>query len=619
MKFEGAYAARIAGPHIECTFQPDRALDVAVFCFSCLAPMKVVAGGQKVRGVGGYTEVALPPLAEGQPHQLILAHEAAEFVPVNRAWLPLGPYLRADGQVLDLPPGPAGVQARAWAGPPEADVPLRLCPQPHRFTATGGTLRAEAFACSSDRLDAVDRWSQRLGQPALLGDSGVALDLHERASLPAEGYGLTIGPAGCRIEFADAAGLFYAGVTLATLRHTHGGVLPCGVMEDVPRFAWRGQHLDCARHFYAVEFILRLLDLMALLKLNRFHWHFADDEAFRLSLDSLPELAQTHVRGEGCLIPGVFGGGARSGGAYSKADVQRVVAHARALQIEILPEIDLPAHALALTTLYPDTRDPEDTGQEVSVQGYGGNVMNPAQDASWRVWQAMAREVAALFPFGHVHLGGDELPEDTWMRSPAAQALMRAEGLKTPHDLLGWTLNRLAAYLRTLGARPAAWEEVALGCVGIENAAILFSWSGQARGLAAARAGYKVVMTPAQHTYFDMAHTDDPDDWGANWAAYIDLAATVNWDPVPEDAPELEANILGVQGAFWSEFTTADREAEAMIFPRILGLATKAWQPRAADQVGPLRALSWAYEGLLARAGWASAGALAMPPPLAES
>ncbi len=612
MKFEGTYAAHIGGGHIECNFESDRALDDAVFCFSCLAPMKVVAGGQKVRGVGGYTEVLLPPLTKGQAHDLILAHEVEEFVPVNRAWLPLGAYLRVGTQILDLPPGVAGVRARTWRPPHATDVPLRLCPQPRSFNPTGETLHVDVFTRSTDRLDAVDRWCQRLGQPPLLGGRGVALDIKECASLPAQGYSLTITPGGCSVEFADAAGLFYAGVTLATLRGTHGGALPCGVMEDAPRFSWRSQLLDCARHFYEIEFILRLLDLMALMKLNRFHWHFADDEAFRLSLDSLPELAQTHIRGEGCLVPGVFGGGSRSGGAYSKADVQRVVAHAKALQIEILPEIDVPAHALALTMLYPDTLDPDDLGQDVSVQGYQTNVMNPARDESWQIWHAMAREVTTLFPFAHVHLGGDELPDGTWMRSPAAQALMHKEGLETPHDLLGWTLNRLATYLRSLGVHPAAWEEAALGCVGIENAAILFSWSGQARGLAAARAGYKVVMTPAQHTYFDMAHTDDPDDWGANWAAYVDLAATVNWDPVPEDEPELEANIIGIQGAFWSEFTTADHEAEAMIFPRILGLATKAWQPRDTDQAGPLHALSWAYEGLVACAGWASAGALAM-------
>ena len=616
MKFE----AHINGSSLVCDLRldeaPNRPLDHplkgAVFCFSCLAPMKVIAGGEKIHGVGGYTEIALPPLEQGQTHRLILAYEADEFVPVNRAWLPLGAYVRVDGEIIELPTLPAGVRAHSMGErainhtiKTPKDVPLRLCPQPTRFQGTGGTLRAQNFRASSDQFAAVNAWCQRMGQPPLLNQAGAALETRDCTDLPPAGYRLTIEPTGCLIEFGDAAGLFYASLTLATLRRTHQGDIPCGVIDDFPRFEWRGQHLDCARHFYGVEFILDLLDLMALMKLNRFHWHFADDEAFRLHLNNLPELEKTHFRGEGQLIPGVFGGGVRSGGSYSHADVQRVLQRAKDLQIEVMPEIEVPAHALALAVLYPETRDPEDTGQEISIQGYQTNVMNPAMADSWRVWETMAREVAELFPFGTVHIGGDELPADTWMQSPAARALMDAEGLKTAHDLLGWTLNRLASKLQSYGVRSAAWEEASLGSVGIQNNAILFSWSSQGPGLEAARAGYPVVMTPAQHTYFDMAHTDDPDDWGANWAGFISLDDTINWDPVPEDEPELEQKILGVQGAFWSEFTTADHQVKAMLYPRILGLAIKAWQPRQSAQADTLHTLHWFYQPLLEEAGWA--------------
>src|SRR5690606_18096618 len=158
-------------------------------------------------------------------------------------------------------------------------------------------------------------------------------------------------------------------------------------------------------------------------------------------------------------------------------------------------------------------------------------------------------------------------------------------------------LSRLASTLAGAGIRPCAWEEAAKGVAGgIGNGAILFSWTGQAPGIEAARRGYDVVMTPAQHAYFDMAHSDDPLDWGATWAGVTPFAATLDWDPVPVDAPEVAPRILGVQGAFWGEFTTSDAEMEPMVAPRILGLSCRAWSPRGCPEAGALAgdARAWA-------------------------
>lgn len=205
----------------------------------------------------------------------------------------------------------------------------------------------------------------------------------------------------------------------------------------------------------------------------------------------------------------------------------------------------------------------------------------------------MIDEISALFPFNHLHLGCDELPPDTWMSSPRARALMAEHGLKTTQDLQGWTIAKLAAYAASKGQRPAAWEEAAQGANGgIGNNAILFSWTGQGAGIDAARAGYDVVMTPAQHVYLDMAHTDDPDDWGASWAAFVDLPDTITWDPVPD--PEITERIIGVQGAFWSEFTTEDSQMWPMLMPRMLGVSMMAWQTTQ-PEVQALQALSNHY------------------------
>ncbi|MBM1220925.1 family 20 glycosylhydrolase [Ponticoccus sp. SC2-23] len=597
------FDARIDAPLIRCTVTSDRSLAAPVLCFSCMAPIRVVDGGERIAALGGYAEVRLPDLSPGTPHHLTLRHDNPDYAPTNRAWLPLGAYLRSDDGPIALPPLPAGVRPRPFRADGPAPA-LRLCPQPRGFAPTGGTLKADSFRAAPDLLVGVDALARRTGLGAFLDDAGVPLDLRPNAGCAPEGYRLEITPEGVTLHHRDEAGARHGAITLLTLRTTHGGRLPCGEIEDAPRFEWRGQHLDCARHFYEVDTILRLLDLMALMKLNRFHWHFADDEAVRLDLPRLPELRRTHIRGEGELLPGLFGGGIRSGGGYSRADAERIIAHAQDLGIEVMPEIEVPAHALALARVYPGTRDPNDAGTEVSVQGYPENVMNPAMEESWRIWEAMVADVAAIFPFGVIHLGCDELPPGAWAGSPAAEALKTREGLDTTDDLQGWIMHRLAGRVAGMGRVPAAWEEAARGAQGIGHQAILFSWTGQGPGLDAARAGHPVVMTPGQHLYLDMAHTDDPEDWGASWAAIIGLEDTIAWEPVPDDEPELEDRIIGVQATFWSEFTTRDAEMEPMLAPRILGPAMMGWQARGTPDPGVLSALAQEYRAIFDAMGW---------------
>ncbi|SMX44799.1 beta-N-acetylhexosaminidase [Octadecabacter ascidiaceicola] len=564
------YDCRIAGELLICTITPDRALDEAVFCFSGMSPLHPVEVGTLSRALGSYTEIALPNLSADTPHKIAIKY-AGGFLPANRAWMPLGPYLRVGDNVIALPATELGRHVPERGDVPDHDL-LPIVPQPQNWKATGETVAVDGFVVSGDALNAVAALADRQGL-AFRGAHPVAI-LNE--DLPVDAYRLVIDNDGVTIAASSFGGQFYAGVTLLTLLRE--GPLPCGEIYDAPRFSWRGQHLDTARHYYQPESIRALLDVMAMLKLNRFHWHFADDEAFRIELESLPELSQKlKLRGEGQLLPAIFAGAPVQGGAYSQETVRAIIAHAKALNIEVLPEIEAPAHALGLTEVYPDTRDPDDNGLETSVQGYQRNALNPAMPKTWEVLEAIVDEIGALFPFGHLHLGCDELPENTWKGSPRARALMAEHELKTTQDLQGWTIARLASYAASKGYRPAAWEEAAQGRNGgIGNNAILFSWTGQGPGLEAARAGYDVVMTPAQNLYFDMAHTDALDDWGANWAAFVDLPDTISWDPVPD--PVLSDRIIGVQGAFWSEFTTQDSQMWPMLMPRMLGLAMMAWQ-----------------------------------------
>ena len=601
------FAARIDGHRIRCEIGTDRPLPAPVFCFSLMAAPAVVSGGVLVRRVAGYAEVALPDLAAGAVHELVLEHADPRYLARNRAWLPLGAYLRVGRDCLPLPPG-SDLGLREGAGPdaPKLDADrLPLVPQPTDWRASGGTLGFAALAPLAG-LEGLADLAERSGFDPIIAPGGLTLAVTQDAALGAEGYRLTIAPSGLSVGVGGATGLHYAGVTLLTLRETCGGQLPCGVITDTPRFGWRGQHLDCARHFFGVDFILRLLDLMALLKLNRFHWHLSDDEAFRLEVESQPRLWQrTAFRGEGELVPGVFGGGIRAGGSYSKAEVARVLARAKALKIEVLPEIEVPAHSHGTVKALPGLRDPGDNGEEASVQGYIDNIVNPAMPATWEVLRPLTEEVAALFPFGMIHLGADEAPHGAWDGSPAVAALKAHEGLVTSDDMQGWMLAKLASGLVAKGWRVAAWEEAAKGVQGgIGNGALLFSWTGQGPGVEAARRGHDVVMCPAQSAYFDLAHTDHPDDWGAAWAGFVPLEKTVEWDPVPKGAEDIAPRIAGVQACFWGEFTTEDWQAEGMIAPRILGIATKGWEPAGRTDGAAIRALAGAYGPLFDRIGW---------------
>ena len=600
------FDAEIADRQIHCIIGSDTAISTPIFCFSLMAPAKVVSGGTVVRSVAGYTEVQLPDIRPGQIVSLTLEHAIPDFAPINRAWLPLGPYLRHAGGAVALPALPAGVRQSDEKQVPAFDG-LRLIPQPTLWQPDGKTMRCQnGFSAISEPLFAVADLAQRNFLAPFLAPGGIPISIMLSPNLPIDGYTLRLAPDAVTLHAADRAGIFNAGISLLSLMTTYQGQIPCGILTDAPRFAWRGQHLDCARHFYGTATILRLLDLMALLKLNRFHWHFADDESFRLQVDCAPDLWQkTAFRGEGEAVPGVFGGGIRAGGSYSKADVVALIAHAKTLNIEILPEIEVPAHAFAMNQVILGLRDPGHNGVETSIQGYTENAVNPAMDATWALLEPLSLEVASLFPINILHLGCDELAPDTWDGSPAVTALKARQGLTTRDDVQGWAMHRLAGHLAKNGIKSAAWEEAARGNNGgIGHNAILFSWTGQGPGIDAARAGYDVVMTPAQNVYLDMAHSSDRDDWGAAWAAFISLEDTINWKPIPDGASDIAHRIIGVEGCFWSEFTTSDTEMMPMLAPRILGVASKAWDINDILTGPGLRALAGHYAALFDAIGW---------------
>jgi len=325
---------------------------------------------------------------------------------------------------------------------------------------------------------------------------------------------------------------------------------------------------------------LKLLDLMSLFKLNKFHWHGTDDEAFRFKLDSNPELATaTAKRGNNLLVPPIFGSGpSPTGGCYDSSDIKRVIERASSNYIDVMPEFDLPGHNMSLIQFFPTTRDPRDKSNEVSVQGYYENTLNPAMPDTFSLIESLIDDLCEIFPGEYIHLGGDEMPPESWKKSPAVEALKQQHNLKNNKDVASWFINKLSARVEFNNKKTAAWQEAEEGSYQ-ENKSekLLFTWQNLESGYDLARKGYKVVLCPAEHIYFDMAQSKNYSDRGANWAAIVSLENAVDWQIIPSDEPELEANIEGIQGHLWSETITHDSHMEAMLCPRIIGLSESAW------------------------------------------
>ncbi len=568
-------------------------------CFSMLAPCEIVDGATVHRMTAGYFELGFERdvLGTGQALAFTLIYKHNRN-PSNRSWLPKGAYLRMkDGSTLPVQIAPRGIDQAFTSKLPEQQAnpssdELMLVPAPKSWQPSGDQLdvstgfRMDASwegDGEADSAAAVEALAERNNIGPFFSEDGVALFFAKTEGLAEDAYELAITPQGITLSASAAAGAFYGTITLLNLKLVYGGKIPCGQMADGPRFEWRGQHLDCARHYYEPETLLRLVDMMALLKLNRFHWHFCDDEAFRLEVESYPELwRKSGMRGENRVVPGLYGSGdSPQGGTYSLAFAKRLVGHAKELNIEVLPEIEVPAHSWAALQIHPELRDAADESNEISVHGYLSNTINPALPEVWTYMETLTREVSGIFPFAHLHLGCDERPPAAWTKSPAIEKLKADHGLRTADDVQGWMMEKLASYVRSLGTRPAAWEEAAKGANGgIKNNAILFSWTQQGPGLEAARKGYSVVMSPAAHAYWDIAPSGNFNEIGLNWAGATSLADSVNWDPVPKNEPELEGRIIGAQGCLWSEVVLRDANMETMMAPRILGISEIGWAAR---------------------------------------
>ena len=391
-------------------------------------------------------------------------------------------------------------------------------------------------------------------------------------------------------EDGFGAGHFYGLVALAQMvraantRPDLYGFPAAGMIEDWPHQSWRGAHLDVSRQFYAPQSIFDFLDILAWHRLNRFHWHLTDDEGWRLESRAYPRLTEVGaVRGHGLpLLPQHGSGAAPYGGFYSQEDVSAMIVHGRSLHIDIVPEIDVPGHCHAALMALPDLVDPSAMAGGASVQGYVNNALNPGLATTWGFLETLFDEVANLFPSPFVHIGGDEVADNAWAGSRAAQSWARARGLINAAGK-GETMAMQAALLRFVQKRltaagkiTLAWEEAAKGGGLDPDKAILMAWMKAESGAELTRQGYQVIMCPGEAYYLDMAQSTDWQEPGLSWAGTSSPEQSYAFDPY-QGLGESEEQCLGLQGCIWSENLTNRALFNHMVFPRLSAIAERAW------------------------------------------
>lgn len=419
------------------------------------------------------------------------------------------------------------------------------------------------------------------------GATTIDLQLVKYDTLVPEGfYRLLIKSAGITIESNTGAGLFYGSVSLFQILpgKDQEGELPLLEIRDYPRFPYRGLNLDVSRHFFSVSFVKQYIDWLAFHKLNYFHWHLTDDQGWRIEIKKYPKLQEVAAFRNETLVghynnqPQKYDG-QRYGGYYTQEEIKEVVQYAADRFVTVIPEIELPGHALAALAAYPNlgcTGGPYSVGK---IWGVHEDVFCAGKDETFLFLQDVLDEVTELFPSHYIHIGGDECPKVRWEKCPNCQKRMKREGLKDEHELQSYFIQRIEKYLNTKGRKIIGWDEILEG--GLAPNATVMSWRGEEGGIAAANQNHDVIMTPTGWCYFDY-YQDSSKQEPLAIGGYLPLKMVYQYEPVPSALSRAEAgHILGTQGNLWTEYLSTPEAVEYMVYPRASALAEVAWSPKA--------------------------------------
>lgn len=421
-------------------------------------------------------------------------------------------------------------------------------------------------------------------------EGSIQLEFDDAITNP-EAYKLSVNPDKIILSAGDTKGLFYGVQTLRQLlpESIEGGDVQDGVkwtipaveIEDSPRFKYRGMHLDVGRHFFPAEFIKKYIDLIAMHKMNTFHWHLTEDQGWRIEIKKYPKLTEVGAWRDSTLVghlsesPRKYDG-QRYGGFYTQEEIKEIVAYAADRSVTVIPEIELPGHSSAALTAYPELGD---TGGPYRVEhGWGvfPDIYSPKEE-TFEFLENVLLEVMELFPSKYIHIGGDEAPKDKWKVSPIAQEVIKLEGLEDEHGLQSYFIQRMEKFLNKHGRQIIGWDEILEG--GLAPNATVMSWRGEAGGIEAAKQHHDVIMTPTGTCYFDYYQSESPSEPLAI-GGYLPVEKVYAYEPVPEELTAEEAKyILGAQGNVWTEYMKTSDHVEYMILPRMTALSEVLWSP----------------------------------------
>lgn len=495
---------------------------------------------------------------------------------------------------------------------PFEDVPFSVIPYPSEvslgtgyYELTGATFFVdEAFG--GEGLRVAERFASRLSavsgmkQPVIMGDPAATGDMGVRfvkgpASTSPDAYGLHVGENGVTVTAASHSGLCNAVQTLSQM-------LPASFfapeatrqryrvryvdIQDSPRFAYRGVLIDAGRHFFSAAQIKKCLDVMALYKVNRFHWHLTEDQGWRIEIKRYPRLAEigsirketqvAHWRDSLDHKP--------YGGFYTQDEIRDVVAYAKERGITVIPEIDLPGHMMSALTAYPELGCTGGPYEVATTWGVKPDILCAGNEKTFEFLENVLDEVLELFPSEYINIGGDECPKIRWEVCPRCQARIRELGL-TDHDghtaeqyLQSYVTNRIQKYLAAKGRRIIGWEEILEG--DLEAGATIMSWRGIEPGIRAAARGFDAIMSPGYYMYIDRYNSEEWDREPVSIGACLPTELVYSYEPCEGVEPGTESHIIGVQANLWTEFIGSDDYLEYMLLPRLAALSEVQWEAR---------------------------------------
>ena len=422
---------------------------------------------------------------------------------------------------------------------------------------------------------------------ATAATNSIQLHIDSTAVPQKEGYLLTVNKNGVSIKGHDNSGLFYGVQSLIQLLKQQNELvkIPFCEITDYPRFGYRGMHLDVGRHLFPVSAIKKWIDVLALYKINSFHWHLTEDQGWRIEIKKYPKLQQISSMRNETLIghkrasPHKFDG-KPYGGFYTQEEIREIVKYSAERHITVIPEIEMPGHAQAALAAYPQIGCTGGPYQTATYWGVFNDVFCAGKEETFQFLEQVLTEVMDLFPSTYIHIGGDECPKTSWKSCPDCQQRMKTEHLKNEEELQSYFIRRMEKFLNAHGKKIIGWDEILEG--GLAPSATVMSWRGLEGGIAAAKQHHDVIMTPEKYVYLDYYQSLYPGEQIAA-GGYTPLKRVYDYEPVPQELSAKESKyIKGVQANVWTEYINTPEKAEYMMFPRMFALAEIAWSQKSA-------------------------------------